>query len=133
MSKSLGNIINPYDVINRFGVDAFRYFIVRQISIEKDGVFSEEQFIETYNSHLANNYGNMATRLAGMLQKYCDNVVPPLHEEALTEKDKAVKQAQEKLVASSVEYIENFNINGLLNAIQAQYDVLNKYIEDTKP
>lgn len=133
MSKSLGNIINPYDVINRFGVDAFRYFIVRQISIEKDGVFSEEQFIETYNSHLANNYGNMATRLAGMLQKYCDNVVPPLHEEALTEKDKAVKQAQEKLVTSSVEYIENFNINGLLNAIQAQYDVLNKYIEDTKP
>lgn len=133
MSKSLGNIVDPYQIINRFGVDAFRYFIVRQISLDKDAVFNEDTFVEIFNSHLANNYGNMATRLAGMLAKYCNNIVPSLHEDCLTELDKKVKQAQAKLITDGTEAVEDFDVNKMLNLIQGQYDVLNKYIEDVKP
>lgn len=133
MSKSLGNIINPYDYINKYGADAFRYFIVRQVSLEKDGIFSHDLFVETINSQLANNYGNMATRTSGMIKKYFGNVVPNFDEKSLTELDKKVLKADKNLVTSFKDKIENFAINDLLDAIQDQYNVLNKYIDESKP
>lgn len=133
MSKSLGNIINPYDYINTFGSDAFRYFIVRQVNLEKDGIFSHDLFVETFNTQLANNYGNMATRIAGMLKKYFNNTVPSFNETALTKLDKDVIVSEKKLLASVEARIQNFEINPLLDEIQNQYNVLNKYIDDAKP
>ncbi|MCQ3915301.1 MAG: class I tRNA ligase family protein [Mycoplasmoidaceae bacterium] len=133
MSKSLGNIINPYDYINKYGADAFRYFIVRQVSLEKDGIFSHDLFVEIINSQLANNYGNMATRTSGMIKKYFGNIVPNFDEKSLTELDKKVLKADKNLVSSFKDKIENFAINDLLDAIQDQYNVLNKYIDESKP
>lgn len=133
MSKSLGNIINPYDYINKYGSDAFRYFIVRQVSLEKDGIFSHDLFVETINSQLVNNYGNMATRTSGMIKKYFNNVIPNFDEKSLNDLDKRVIEADRELIASYKNKIENFNINDLLDAIQNQYNVLNKYIDDSKP
>ncbi|XQP55706.1 MAG: methionine--tRNA ligase [Mycoplasmoidaceae bacterium] len=133
MSKSLGNVINPYDYINAYGSDAFRYFIVRQVSLEKDGIFSKDLFIETINSELANNYGNMATRIAGMIKKYFENVVPNYNEKALSQLDKDVITKERQLLGRYEDRIEHFAINELLDDIQKQYDVLNKYIDETKP
>lgn len=133
MSKSLGNIIDPYEYINSFGSDAFRYFIVRQVNLEKDGIFSHDLFVETFNTQLANNYGNMATRIAGMLKKYFNNVVPSFNEKSLTKLDKDVLESEKKLLASVQDKIEHFEINPLLDEMQNHYNVLNKYIDDAKP
>ncbi len=133
MSKSLGNIVNPYDYINQYGSDTFRYYIVRQVNLEKDGIFSHELFVETINSQLANNYGNMATRIAGMLKKYYQNVIPEFDKKTLTDLDKKVLNSEAKLLTHYKAYIEKFEINTLLDKIQDQYNVLNKYIEDAKP
>lgn len=133
MSKSLGNVIDPHDYIKEFGSDTFRYFIIRQLSYEKDGIFSRELFIETINSELANNYGNMATRVAGMIKKYFDNVVPTFDEASLDEMDKKVLASEKELLSKYEDLINSYKLNDLLDAIQAQYNVLNKYIEDKKP
>lgn len=133
MSKSLDNIINPHDYINEFGSDAFRYYIVRQVNLEKDGIFSKDLFVETFNTQLANNYGNMATRVAGMLKKYFNNVVPAFDKTSLTNLDNDVLHHEEALIKSYKDDIEKFDINKLLDKIQDQYGVLNKYIEDAKP
>lgn len=133
MSKSLGNIINPYDYINTYGSDAFRYFIIRQVSLEKDGIFSHDLFVETFNSQLANNYGNMATRISGMIKKYFNNVVPTFDEKSLEEIDKKVINSHKSFLKEYEQIIESLDINKLLDKIQDQYNVLNKYIEDRKP
>lgn len=133
MSKSLGNVVDPYEYINQYGSDAFRYFIVRQVSLDKDGIFSKDLFVETFNSELANNYGNMATRTAGMIKKYFNNVVPTFNEKILTKLDKEVLKKEKDLLAKFESKIETFAINDLLDDIQAQYNVLNKYIDETKP
>ena len=133
MSKSLGNIVDPYEYINQFGSDAFRYFIIRQVSLDKDGIFSKDLFVETLNSELANNYGNMATRTAGMIKKYFNNVVPTFNEKVLTKLDKTVIEKEKTLLANAEAKLNKFAINELLDDIQKQYDVLNKYIDETKP
>lgn len=133
MSKSLGNVIDPYDYINAFGSDAFRYYIIRQVNLEKDGIFSYDLFIETFNSQLANNYGNMATRTAGMLKKYFGNVVPQADAKQYDELDKALLKSHKEFLANYENKIEKLDINGLLDDIQDQYNLLNKYIDDKKP
>lgn len=133
MSKSLGNIVDPMDYVKEFGSDAFRYYIVRQVSLEKDGVFSRDLFIETYNTQLANNYGNMATRVAGMIKKYFNNVVSTYSEKDLTALDKEVIEKEKKVLSTVEKKVDDYFINSLIDDIQGQYDVLNKYIEDSKP
>lgn len=133
MSKSLGNVIDPYDYIKAYGSDAFRYAIIRQVSLEKDGIFSHDLFVEVFNSELANNYGNMATRISGMIKKYFNNVVPTLDQKALRTIDKKVLSSHKKFTTKIEKTIESLDINKLLDGIQEQYNVLNKYIEDAKP
>jgi len=133
MSKSLGNVIDPYDYINTVGSDAFRYFIIRQVSLERDGIFSHELFVETFNSELANNYGNMATRTNGMLKKYFNNIIPSLDKDSLNEMDNKVIESHKQFLNEYVNDIEKLDLNILLDKIQNQYNVLNKYIDDKKP
>jgi len=133
MSKSLGNVIDPYDYINTVGSDAFRYFIIRQVSLDKDGIFSHDLFVETFNSELANNYGNMATRTNGMLKKYFNNIIPSLNKDDLVEMDKVVISSHKAFLNEFAKDIESLDMNALLNKIQDQYNVLNKYIDDKKP
>ncbi|MBQ6970070.1 class I tRNA ligase family protein [bacterium] len=63
MSKSLGNVIDPKMYLDDFGSDALRYFLIKELSIEQDSVFSHDIFVKVYNGDLANNYGNMITRV----------------------------------------------------------------------
>ncbi|MDF7807556.1 methionine--tRNA ligase [Pontiellaceae bacterium B12219] len=76
MSKSLGNVVNPMDMIDSYGVDAFRYFLIAEMTLGQDASFTEEAFVKRYNADLANDLGNVTNRVLNMISRYCDNKVP---------------------------------------------------------
>jgi methionyl-tRNA synthetase len=76
MSKSLGNVVNPMEMIDRYGVDAFRYFLIAEMTLGQDASFTEDAFIKRYNSDLANDLGNVANRVLNMISRYCDGRMP---------------------------------------------------------
>jgi methionyl-tRNA synthetase len=76
MSKSLGNVVDPYEMVGKYGADAFRYFLLREVSFGLDGDFSEKELIKRANSELADKLGNLLNRSLGMLGKYFGGVVP---------------------------------------------------------
>ena len=76
MSKSLGNVVDPYEMVRKYGADAFRYFLLREVSFGLDGDFSEKELIKRANSELADKLGNLLNRSLGMLGKYFAGVVP---------------------------------------------------------
>ena len=76
MSKSLGNIVNPLDLVEKFGVDAFRYFLMREMNVGQDSDFSFDLFLTRYTSDLGNDLGNLLSRLLNMGKRYCDGIVP---------------------------------------------------------
>src|SRR6266404_8708013 len=78
MSKSLGNVIRPLEMKARFGMDAFRYFLLREMSFGQDATFSEDAFVTRVNADLANNLGNLVSRTLKMQQSYFGGVVQPL-------------------------------------------------------
>jgi methionyl-tRNA synthetase len=82
MSKSAGNVVDPMDMAERFGVDAVRYFLMREISFGQDGSYSDEAIVTRANAELANSFGNLAQRTFSMIFKNLDGVVPPVGEAA---------------------------------------------------
>lgn len=80
LSKSLGNAISPYPLIDRYGVDSLRYYIVREIEFGSDGSFTPNQFVDRLNSDLANSYGNLVNRTLSMVNKYCEGIIPTYQE-----------------------------------------------------
>ena len=76
MSKSLGNVLDPFEVIERFGADALRFYLFREVSFGQDGSISTAGFEARYETELANDYGNLASRVLAMVDRYRDGVVP---------------------------------------------------------
>ena len=76
MSKSKGNVVDPYPLVERYGLDAVRYYLTREVVFGQDGSFSPEQFVERINADLANSFGNLLNRTIGMMNKYFDGVIP---------------------------------------------------------
>ena len=76
MSKSLGNVVNPMEMIDSYGVDAFRYFLIAEMTLGQDASFTEEAFTRRYNADLANDLGNVANRVLSMISRYCDGKMP---------------------------------------------------------
>jgi len=76
MSKSLGNVVNPMDMIDKVGVDAFRYFLIAEMTLGQDASFTEEAFVKRYNADLANDLGNVTNRVLNMTSRYCDGKIP---------------------------------------------------------
>jgi methionyl-tRNA synthetase len=84
MSKSLGNVIRPLDLKDKYGLDAFRYFLLREMVFGLDSSFSEEGFVQRVNADLANDLGNLVSRVTAMAVKYCKGSVPTASSEADT-------------------------------------------------
>ena len=88
MSKSLGNVVDPFNLVNHFGLDQMRYFFLREVSFGQDGSYSEEAIATRINSDLANGIGNLASRSLSMIVKNCDGKIPECG--PLTDEDKAM-------------------------------------------
>jgi methionyl-tRNA synthetase len=126
ISKSLGNVILPSELIDRYGVDATRYLLISAIPFGEDGDVSIERFNTIYNSVLANNLGNLVSRFQSMLQKYNDSTVPDVETNL---KDSYLFQVARTYKDS----FSNFHLAALLSSLSASLDEWNKYIEDKKP
>ena len=131
MSKSLGNVVNPMGMAEKYGVDAFRYFLLAEMSLGQDASFSEDAFIEKYNSNLANDLGNLLSRVVKMTFKQFDGVIPSPAAENDDDRElkNAVLKAVEVMKSSVPDMKLNNGIEEVMNAIRAG----NRYIEKTAP
>ncbi len=131
MSKSLGNVVNPMEMVEKYGVDAFRYFLLAEMAPGQDASFTEEAFIARYNSDLANDLGNLLSRVLKMTLRHLQGVIPPAG--PLQEEDRELLQT----VATAVDAMEQAlhamkcdqGLAAVLNAVRAG----NRYLEKTAP
>ncbi len=132
MSKSLGNVIRPLEMKARFGMDAFRYFLLREMAFGQDAKFSEEALVTRINADLANNLGNLVSRVLAMQQKYFAGAVQPLSSDWTTEdfelRDKFI-QAENELNS----YIAELQFHRALESLWSALDHANRYIVQTAP
>jgi len=131
MSKSAGNVVNPMEMIEKYGVDAFRFFLISEMSLGQDASFTEEAFISRYNSNLANDLGNLTSRVIKMIFKQCNGVLPEPDESSELECE--LKNSAFKAVNAMEDAILNMKldrgIEEVMNAIRAG----NRYMEQTAP
>ncbi len=130
MSKSLGNIVRPLDLKDKYGLDAFRYFLLRDMVFGLDSNFSEEAFVQRLNSDLANDLGNLVSRTITMAIKYCDGKVPEIN---LKEKNSALHEAALKTVAEVESSFNDMSLHKALIAIWDFINITNKYIVANEP
>jgi methionyl-tRNA synthetase len=132
MSKSVGNVIKPLDLADKYGIDPFRYFLARDMTLGQDSSYSEDSFILRYNSDLANDLGNMLSRVSKMISSYCDYIVPdPGYQPEKDEGEIAVECRG--LYRGLDTEIEQFKINAALDKIMTFVRLLNRYTEQNKP
>ncbi|MGL4950896.1 MAG: methionine--tRNA ligase [Mycoplasma sp.] len=133
MSKSLGNVIDPSEISDVYSRDALRYYLMKEMSLSNDNVFSIETMEGIYNGDLANNVGNLLSRTLGMLEKYSNGVCPSFNKESLDGSDKELFNQISNTNETITQHIDSLDINAILNAVQNLINVANKYIEEEKP
>lgn len=131
MSKSLGNVVAPADWVAAYGVDAVRFFFLREVSYGQDGNYSHEAIISRKNSDLANNLGNLAQRSLSMVAKNCDGVVPTPGE--FSSADQAILAKAQALLAANRASYEVQEFHRALEAIWAVLGDTNAYFADQAP
>ena len=131
MSKSLGNVVRPQSYTGVFGVDAFRYFVLREMTLGHDANFSDEAFLTRYNADLANDLGNLVSRSTTMIQRYCGGIIP---EPSAPHEDLALRRRVEEvatLVKRSIS--ESFQFSMALRDVWEVVSLTNKYIATREP
>src|SRR5476649_2402132 len=118
MSKSKGNVVRPHGYIDRFGLDALRYFVFREMVFGQDASFTDEAFLTRYNSDLANDLGNLVSRATTMIHRYCGGAVPAADQALLARPEETeVAERFDRLIASVKTYTTAFQLSLALREI----------------
>jgi methionyl-tRNA synthetase len=131
MSKSLQNIVKPLDLIDKYGVDPVRYFLIRDMVLGQDANFTEKMFIRRYNSDLANDFGNLASRISTLIRKNYANIIP--QEGKPDEIDEEVRKNAESLPISVHKLINELRLNEAIETVIVFVRSLNRYMEIQQP
>ena len=131
-SKSLGNVTDPHDLADRFGVDALRYFLLREFTFGQDGSYSAEAIANRSNSELANSYGNLAQRTLSLLYKNCEGNLPPIR--GHTEADDALFELIDRVIAQEMpQAYDRLAFAQALESWMRAVFVCNAYIDEQAP
>ncbi len=136
MSKSLGNVVNPMEMVDRYGVDAFRYFLIAEMTLGQDASFTEEAFVKRYNSDLANDLGNVASRVLSMIDRYCGGRIPARAAISADPSDdaEAVAWSAVQMAAREMEdSVPHMKLDAGLAAVLSAVRRINVYLQERAP
>ena len=131
MSKSLGNVINPLDLVDQYGVDAVRYYLMKEMVLGQDANFTMESFVRRFNSDLANDFGNLLNRVSGLITKLFDGNVPILKSKMIS--DEPTMNDASKLKSNVEKLINELKVNDAIDEIVKHVRIVNAYIEIQAP
>jgi len=127
ISKSLGNVIDPIHIAEKYSVDAYRYYFIRELTPREDSCYSEEALVEKYNTELANELGNLVSRTIAMIEKYCGGKIPA------GKMDAKLAKLTEKVYKTASAHIEDCDVDRAVGEIWTLVRETNKYIQHNKP
>ncbi len=133
ISKSIGNVIDPIDLVNRYGLDQVRYFLLREVPFGNDGDFSHRAMVGRANSELANDLGNLAQRVLSMVAKNCDGQVPAVDMNAFSGDDQALMESAYSLLPQVREHMDVQTFHEALEAVWRVIRAANAYVDHQAP
>ncbi len=134
MSKSLGNVVNPMDLADKYGVDPFRYFLIAEMTLGQDANFSEDAFIRRFNADLANDLGNLLSRLLNMTKRFCDGRIPAPAANALeSEEEKELWRIVQNAVELLQQSVADMRLDQGLAHVMTSVKAVNRYFELKQP
>ncbi len=132
MSKSKGNVVYPEMLVERYGLDALRYYLMRAVPFGNDGVFTPEDFVNKINFDLANDLGNLLNRTVAMINKYDDGAVPELRSN-VTSFDEDLEKVATQMIANYQKEMDEVHFSNALAEVWTLISRTNKYIDETEP